>query len=176
MMPSNCGIGEDTWQSLRQRGDQTSKSQRKSTLIIHWKDCCWSSFPLATCIKSTHWKSLWCWERLKAGGEGSDRGCDDWMASPTWWTWVWVSSRSRWWTGKPGLLQSMGSQRVRHNWATELNMLMTRVWENWQFSLFVVMNISWHKSYKEQFSHIHQNYRCTLPFYPESFNFRNGSY
>ena len=124
----------------------------------------------------THFKRPWCWERLKAGGEGSDRGCDDWMASPTWWTWVWVSSRSRWWTGKPGLLQSMGSQRVRHNWATELNMLMTRVWENWQFSLFVVMNISWHKSYKEQFSHIHQNYRCTLPFYPESFNFRNGSY
>ena len=63
----------------------------------------------------------WCWERLKAGGEGDDRGWDGWRTSPTWWTWVWISSES--WcrgTGKPGVLQSMGSQRVRHNWATEL--------------------------------------------------------
>ena len=52
----------------------------------------------------------WCWERLKAGGEGDDRGLDGWMASPTWWTWVWVSSGIWWWTGKPGMLQSMGSQ------------------------------------------------------------------
>ena len=59
--------------------------------------------------------------RLKAGGEGDDRGWDGWMASPTQWTWVWVSSGNLWWTGKPGMLQSMGSQRVRHDWATELN-------------------------------------------------------
>ena len=63
----------------------------------------------------------WCWERLKAGGEGDDRGWDGWMASPTQWTWVWVNSGSWWWTGRPGMLQSMGSQRVRHDWATELN-------------------------------------------------------
>ena len=56
---------------------------------------------LATwCEELTHWKSPWCWERLKAGGEEGDRGWDVWMASPTWWTWVWVSSRSWWWTGK----------------------------------------------------------------------------
>ena len=60
-------------------------------------------------------------ERLKAGREGGNRGWDDWMASPTQWTQIWVSSRSWWWTGKPGMLQSMGSQRVGHNWATELN-------------------------------------------------------
>ena len=66
-------------------------------------------------------------ERLKVGGEGDDRGWDGWMASPTQWIWVWISSRSWWWTGKPGVLQSMGSQRVRHNWTrlssdwTELN-------------------------------------------------------
>ena len=60
--------------------------------------------------RMTHWKRPWCWERLKAGGEGNDRRWDGWMASPTWWTWVWVSSRSSWWTGKPGMLQSMGSQ------------------------------------------------------------------
>ena len=58
--------------------------------------------------------------KIKGGGEGDDRGWDGWMASPTWWTWVWVSSRSWGWTGKPGMLQSMGSQRVGHDWATKL--------------------------------------------------------
>ena len=67
----------------------------------------------------THWKRPCCWERLKAG-EGDDRGWDGWMASLTWWTWVWASSGSWWWTGKPDMLQSMGSQRVRHDWVTEL--------------------------------------------------------
>ena len=66
-------------------------------------------------------EKTWCWEGLGAGGEGDDRGWDGWMASPTQWTWVWVSSGSWWWTGKPGMLQSMGSQRVRHDWETELN-------------------------------------------------------
>ena len=59
--------------------------------------------------------------RLKVGGEGDDRGWDGWMASPMRWTWVWVGSGSWWWTGSPGMLQSMGSQRVGHNWASELN-------------------------------------------------------
>ena len=82
----------------------------------------WSFNTLTTWYKElTHWKRPWCWERLKAGGEGDDRGWDGWIVSQTWWTWVWESSRSWWWTGKPGVLQSMGSQRVRHNWATELN-------------------------------------------------------
>ena len=71
----------------------------------------------------THWKWPWCWERSKAGGEGDDRGWDGWMASPTPWTWVWVNSGS-WWTGRPGVLQSMGSQRVGHNWVTELNFVL----------------------------------------------------
>ena len=55
------------------------------------------------------------------GGEGDDRGWDGWMASPTWWTWVWVNSRSWWWTGRPGMLRFMGRQRVGHDWVTELN-------------------------------------------------------
>ena len=63
----------------------------------------------------------WCWERLKAGGEVNDREWDGWMASLTRWTWVWVNSGRWWWTGRPGVLQFMGSQRVGHNWATELN-------------------------------------------------------
>ena len=61
-----------------------------------------------------------CWERLKAEGEVDDRGWDDWMASWTWWTWVWASSWSWWLTGKFGLLQSTGSQRVSHDWVTKL--------------------------------------------------------
>ena len=77
---------------------------------------------LATwCYELTHLKRPWCWERLKVGGEGDDRGWDGWMDSPTKWTQVWVSSRNWWWTGRPGMLQSMGLQRVRHDWATELN-------------------------------------------------------
>ena len=66
----------------------------------------------------------WCWERLKAGREGDDRGWDTWMASLTQWTWVWANFGSWWWTGKPGTLQSMGSQRVGHDWATELNWIL----------------------------------------------------
>ena len=66
------------------------------------------------------------WESLKAGGEGDDRGWNGWMASPTGWTWVWTNSARWWWTGKPGVLQSMGSQRIRHDWVTELNWIATK--------------------------------------------------
>ena len=84
--------------------------------------CSWNSNSLVTWGKDlTHWKRPQCWARLKAGGEGDDRGWDGWMASPTRWTWVWASSGSWWWTGQPGVLQSMGSQRVRHDWVTEQN-------------------------------------------------------
>ena len=74
-----------------------------------------------SCEELTHWKRPWCWEGLGAGGEGDDRGWGGWMASPTRWTWVWVNSGSWWWTGRPGGLRFMGLQRVRHDWATELN-------------------------------------------------------
>ena len=77
---------------------------------------------LATwCEELTHLKIPWCWERLGAGGEGDNRGWDGWMASRTCWTWVWVSSGSWWWTGRPGVQRFMGLQRVGHNWVTELN-------------------------------------------------------
>ena len=105
------------------QGDPASQSERKSVLNIHWKNWCWSwnCNTLATwCEELTHWKRPWCWKRLKAGGEVDDRGSDCCMASPTQWTWVWVNSGSWWWTGKPGVLQSMGSRRVGHDWETEL--------------------------------------------------------
>ena len=72
------------------------------------------------CEELTHLKRPWCWERLRVRGEEGDRGWDDWMASPTQWTWVCVNSGSWWWTGRPGVLQSMGLQRVEHDWVTEL--------------------------------------------------------
>ena len=75
------------------------------------------------CEELTHWERLWCWEGLGAGGEGDDRGWDGWMASLTRWTWVWVNSGSWWWTGSPGVLRFMGSQRVGHDWAIELTEL-----------------------------------------------------
>ena len=91
---------------------------------IHWKDWCWSwnSNTLVTwCEEMTHWIRPWCWERLKVGGEVENRGWDGWMASLTQRAWVWVDPGSWWWIGRPGVLQSMGSQRVGHDWETELN-------------------------------------------------------
>ena len=103
----------------------------KSVLNMLWKDWCWSwnSNNLATwCKELTHLKRPWCWERLMAGGEGDDRGWDGWVASPTQWTWVWASSRCWQWTGKPGMLQSMGSQRVGHYWVIEINWNIFNLW------------------------------------------------
>ena len=112
----NCGVGEDSWESLGLQG-------RKSILDILWKEWCWSwnSNTLTTwCEQLTHLKRPWCWERLREG-EGDDRGWDGWMASPTQWTWFWVGSGSWWWTGRPGMLWFMGLQRVGHDYVIELN-------------------------------------------------------
>ena len=84
-----------------------------------------NSNTLATsCEELTHWKRLWCWEGLGAGGKGDNKGRDGWMASLTQWTCVWVNSGRWWWTGRPGVLWFTGSQRVGHDWATELNWTM----------------------------------------------------
>ena len=103
---------------------RSNQSILKISQGVHWKDWCWSwnSNTLATwCEELTHWTRPWCWESLKAGVEGDDRGWDGLMALLTQWTWVWVDSRSWWWTERPGALRFMGSQRVAHNWVTELN-------------------------------------------------------
>ena len=98
------------------------KSLQVETAAMKLKDTCsLEENILATwCEELTHLKRLML-GMIGGGGEGDDRGWDGWMASPTQWTWVWVNSRSWWWTRRPGVLQSMGSQRVRHDWATELN-------------------------------------------------------
>ena len=135
----NCGVGEESWESLRLEGDPTSPFERKSVLKIHWKDWCWSwnSNTLAAwCEELTPWKRSWCWERLKAGGEGDDRRWDGWMAAPTQWTWVWVNSGSWRWIGSPAIRQSMGSQKVGHDWATELNWILGSL-------KFFLKSVSW---------------------------------
>ena len=127
-----CGAGEDSSESLGLQGDPTSPSYRKLVLNIHWKDGCWSwsSDTLATwCEELTHWKRPWCWERLKAGGEGDDRGWDGWMASPTQWTWVWVNSGSWWWIREASRAAVHG---VTNSWTwlsdwTELNQLVIKL-------------------------------------------------
>ena len=96
--------GDQPWDFFR-RND--AKAENSSTLAT-------------LCEELIHWKRLWCWEELGAGGEGDDRGWDGWMASLTRWTWVCLNSGSWWWTGRPGVLQFMGSQRVGHDWATDL--------------------------------------------------------
>ena len=116
-------------QPVHSKGDQS------------WKDWCWSwnSNTLVTwCKELTHWKRSWCWERLRAGGKGDNRGQDVWVASPTQWTWVWVDSGSWWWTGRPGVLRFVGSQKVGHDWVTELNF----------FKMTVIISLYPDKSYE----------------------------
>ena len=90
------------------------------TIWATWSPCSYTERPILTTL--THGKRPWCWERLKAGGKGDDSGSGGWMVSPTEWTWVWANSGSWWWTGRPGMLQSMGTLRESglSDW-TEMN-------------------------------------------------------
>ena len=111
----NCGVGEDSWES-----HWTARRSNQSILKEINPEYSLEGLMLELKLQSfgNLMQRAWYWERLRAG-EGGDRGWDDWMASPTQRKWVWTNSRRLWRTGKPGMLQSMGSQRVRHNWATE---------------------------------------------------------
>ena len=152
LMLLNCGVGEDSWESLGLQGDPTSPFWRRSALGFLWKEWCWSwnfSTLATSCEELTHWKRVWCWEGLGAGGEGDDRGWDGWTASLTPWTWVWVNSRSWWWTGRPGVLRFMGSQRIGHDWATELNWINLKMGKS-----------DWHKhGARKQRSDTHNNWK-----------------
>ena len=112
-----------TFPSLDQTSDRILLDSRSLTCLVleFLLERIWNS----TCA-DLNYLTPWCWERLRAGGEGDDGGWDGWMASPTRWTWVWVDSGSWWWTGRPGVLQFMGLQRVGHDWATELNSTIVR--------------------------------------------------
>ena len=101
-------------QPVHSKGDQSwvyfGRTDAKAETPIRWPPH----------VKSWLIGKDWCWEGLGAGGKGDDRGWDGWMASLTLWTWVWVNSRSWWWTGRPGMLQFMGLQRVGHDWVTKM--------------------------------------------------------
>ena len=124
-------------QPVHPKGDQAGCSL---------KDRCWSwhsNTLAASRVELTHWKRPWCRERLKAWGEGDDRGWDGWMASPTRWTWVWVNSGSWWWTGRPGALQFMGSQsRTRLSDWTELNWAENRKLYKYQLTIECINSLA----------------------------------
>ena len=137
----NCGVGENSWESLGLQGDPTSPSKSESVLNIHWKYWCWcwNSNTLATWREEpTHLKRPWCWERLKTGGEGDNRGWDGWMASLIRWSWVWVSFGSWWWTGKPGKLQFMGVTKNQ----TQLEQLNRTEWVRFLIHFSVIWQSS----------------------------------
>ena len=123
LMLLNCGVGEDSrvpWTTRRSNQlilKEISSEYSLEGLMLKLK----LQYLATWCEGLTHRKNPWCWERLKEGREGDNRGWYDWMASPTQRTWVWVNSGSCLWTGRPGMLRFMGSQRVRHDWVTELN-------------------------------------------------------
>ena len=130
LMVLNCGAGEEFWESLGQQGNQTCQSLRKPTLNIYWNDWCWSwiridaEYPLEAtwCEKPTHWKRPWCWERLRAAGEGGRRGWDGWMALLTRWTWICANSRS--------CSASFIAQLVNHLPAIQETLVWSLGWED----------------------------------------------
>jgi len=122
----NCGVGEDSWESLRLQGDPTQSILKEISpedllegLMLKLNLQYFGHLMWRT---DSFEKTL-----MKAGGEGDDRGWDGWMASPPRWTWVCVNSGSWLWTERPGVLWFVGSQRVGHNWATELNWTELRI-------------------------------------------------
>ena len=119
----NCGVGECSWTTRRSNQsmlEEISSEYSLEGLMVKLKPQYFGHL-----MQRTQWKRPWCWKRLKAG-EGDDRRWEGWMTSPTCWTWVWASSGRWWWTGKPGVLQSVGSQRVGCDWATELNWMTSK--------------------------------------------------
>ena len=120
----NCGVGEDSWESLGLQGNQPVHPKGDQSWVFIGRTDAEAETPI---LWPPHAKS---WLTGKDPDAGRDWGQEEkgmredemaWMASSTWCTWVWVNSRSWWWTGRPGMLQFMGSQRVGHDWATELN-------------------------------------------------------
>ena len=127
----NCFVGEDSWESLGLQGEPTSPFWKRSALGVLWKEWCssWNSSTLATsCEELTHWKRLWCWEGLGAGGKGDERGWDGWMTSPTRWTWHHrLDGREFEWT--PGVGDGQGDLECCDSWGCKVS--DTTEWLNW---------------------------------------------
>ena len=131
-----CPLDSKRIQPVHPRGNQSwifiGRIDAEAETPIQWP---------TRCKEVTHLTRLWCWERLKARGEGDDRAWDGWMASLAWWTWVWAGSECWWWTGKTGVLQSLGLQRIGHDWVTELNLKKVELVENDTFFCSFFRNI-----------------------------------
>ena len=130
-----CGIGEDFESPLGCREIQPVHPKGNQSWIFIGRTYAETEAPVFWPHDvMTRWGRAWCWERLKAGGEAADRGWDGWVGR----AWVWANSGSWWWAWKPGVLQSVGLQRVGHNWATELNwtswlgIVEHSIWWEWQ--------------------------------------------
>jgi len=123
LMLLNCGVEKTPESPLDCKEIQPVYPKGDQPWVFFGRDDAKAETPILWPPHAKSWLTGkdWCWEGLGAGGEGDDRGWDGWMASPTRWTWVWVNSGSWWWTGRPGMHRFMGSQRVGHDWATELN-------------------------------------------------------
>ena len=151
----NCGVGEDSWESLGLQGDQILKEinskGNQPWIFIGRTD---AEAPMTTWWEEQiHWKRLFCCERLKAGGEGEDRGQDGWMASPTQWTWVWANP-GRWWrTVQPDMLQSVGSQTVGHTLRTEQQFTFKRKGGDKKKGEDLTIFLKWHSRFSF-FAHI----------------------
>ena len=130
-MLSNCGAGKTLEHPLDCQEIQPVHPKGNQSWIFIGRTDAEGEAPILwpPDVKSqTHWKRPWCWERLKAGGEGGDRGWDGWMVSLNQWMWVWGKSGRQWGTGKTGMLQSLGSQRVGHDWTYRLNNNKNNLW------------------------------------------------
>ena len=138
-----CGVGEDSWESLGLQRDQTSQSWRKTVLNIIGRTDVEAETPILWPPDAKNWiiEKTPMLGRMGAGGEGDDRGIDAWMKSLTWWTWIWASSRSWWWTEKPGMLQAMGSESVGHDWATKLSWFFVYLGSGWIWPLWMSCGI-----------------------------------
>ena len=124
LMLLNCGVGEDSWESLELQEIQPVHSEGDQPWDFFGSNDAEAEAPVLWPPHEKSWligKDSDAGRDLRAVGEGDDRGWDGWMASLTRWTWVWVNFRSWWWTGRPGVLRFMGSQRVKHDWSTELD-------------------------------------------------------
>ena len=161
-MPLSCGVGEDSWESLdskeiqpvHPKGDQswefTERTDAEAETPMFW--------PPDVNSWLTHLKRPWSWERLRAGGEGDDSGWDGWMVSLTQWTWVWLNSGSWRWTGRPGMLWFIGSQRIGQDWVTELNWTELQVWLEHTVSSFSSLDISQEGTLRE----LESSYGCSF--------------
>ena len=126
----NCGVREDSWGAPGLQGDPTIHYKGNQSWIFIWRTDVEAETPILWPPNANNWL-IWkdpdtSRERLKAGGAGDNRRWQGWMASLTQWIWVWVNSRSWWWTARPGVLYSKWLQRGRHDWVTELNCRMTQ--------------------------------------------------